>query len=259
MYFIRIGDLMKKILVFVFILILVFPRIVNAQTTLIDLDSAKKLALENARIIKISQHDLNRLRIQMDQAEEIYHREDPYKNWNNAIYNISIFEQEIAELTALLSDPNLSPEEIDEIKVIILRKQMSKAQQEELALYYKSQMPKHPGMASQVKKNWDNAVNKYNDSKVSHEQMLKQFELAIEKMYLNLLEVETAIDLQYKIIELNHINQEITSLKSNLGLGTQVDEESIKANLSKAEKSLTELNNYNKAMKFKLKDLIGLN
>lgn len=226
------------------IALLTMPCFAAGDETVISLQKAKELAKESSRALFVSEVTKDKLGLQAEMAHDVYMSQKSKNTINSYLQVISNLEVEIAAL-----DPVADSARIDEIRGKI-------ANYEQRISTLKAMMPSG-SVAARYKKAWQASDDAYQDMSRVIENMEESIDLAVEKMYYALLDLQNSISLQNKALSNLGTQLKIERLKIDLGLSNKESENSIISQYTMLKNAISDLKSNEALLMWQLNDLMG--
>jgi hypothetical protein len=227
----------KKIFVLVlitFLLNLIFPNIIFADDMLLDLETAKKLALENSKQIKAINLKVDKLELSAEIAS------DAYKDVLYSSYNTLLNEYLSLKKISEAGDHSVDG------RIAALELQMSALKGAD-----------NNETIADLQDSSRDAKNAMKDMKMAREDFEKQLEYTIEKLYIEILKQKKNLLLLEKSYEINSKLLTIEKLKNKLGMSNAAAVNKIAVDVSNIYNSISGLKNVITVLKWQLNDHLG--
>lgn len=211
---------------------------------LITLDNAKELARNNARILRTTEITKDKLGIESEMAYDTYMSKNVKNDINGYINMIGQLKGELVGLNPVADSQRIK--EIEE-KIVVY---------EQIVSNIKVNMPPE-SFVSNYKKSWRATDESYQDMTQVMNNMEKQLDLMVEKLYFALLDLQNTIQLQNKTLLDLGKQLRIERLKIELGLSTKESEQNLIAQYTLLKNAISGLKSNETALIWQLNDLMG--
>lgn len=214
-----------------------------ADTGILTLTEAKELALDKARAMQNLGLNQDKLKIDAKMAYDQYFGTDLSNN-------IDGYNARLKQLQSQLSDPTTNPADIPGINTRI-------AEIEAIVSKLKTALPATEDPSNMLRLQWRATDYAYEDMDRTIQDTEKTLELNVENMYFGIMNIQQAITLQNKNLELLGMQLKIERLKRELGMSTEVDEKGVALQYDLLYKSLDSLKNTRQILAWQFNDLLG--
>lgn len=235
----------KTILLLFLLSIIMLPvQASAAESTIIDIQSARAMAIKNSRSMKNKILALDKKIVEENQKEDAYYGSDLDGLYRHKLDRLKTLQQQLEDLISDGADPALIT-----------------AKQGEISAYEASiNTLKLKMNAGSVEYNKD----KYEDSKYATEDAERakadyeeQLSYQVEQKYSSILQLEAQLELLIKNYELQCKRLEIERIKKELGMSTGSDIEKLAVDVSTLGNILQQSENTLKVAKWQLNDILG--
>ena len=227
-----------------FFILITVPCFAVEQETTITLARAKELARNYARILSTTEITKEKLGVESEIAHNTYMSKNIKNDINGYVHGIAQLYEELKGL-----DPGIDSQRIKEIQEQI-------ATYEQRVSILTQNMPPE-SFVRNYKKAWRTTDEAYQDMTRVINNMEKNLDLTVEKLYFALLDLQSMIKLQNKTL-LNLGKQlRIERLKIELGLSTKESEQSLISQYNLLYKTINDLKSNETALIWQLNDLMG--
>lgn len=224
-----------KFLILLLIFTFVFSSISYAsESNVIDLDTAKKLALANSRQLRTTNLASDKLNVYADQAKEAYN-DLLYSSYNTLLNEYLILKKKQAE-----GDSSVAA------RLATLEVQMD--------------MLKGSNDASTVAELYDkyrDAEDAYDDASQATKDFEQQLNYIVESQYMLILKQEALLKLLEKTYDLQSKQLYIERIKKDLGMNIETNISKLAVDVSNLYNQIKEQKNLLKVLKWKFNDMLG--
>lgn len=224
-----------KFLILLLIFTFVFSSISYAsESNVIELDTAKKLALANSRQLRSTSLASDKLNVYADQAKEAYN-DLLYSSYNTLLNEYLILKKKQAE-----GDSSVAA------RLATLEVQMD--------------MLKGSNDASTVAELYDkyrDAEDAYDDASQATKDFEQQLNYIVESQYMLILKQEALLKLLEKTYDLQSKQLYIERIKKDLGMNIETNISKLAVDVSNLYNQIKEQKNLLKVLKWKFNDMLG--
>lgn len=224
-----------KFLILLLIFTFVFSSISYAsESNVIELDTAKKLALANSRQLRTTNLASDKLNVYADQAKEAYN-DLLYSSYNTLLNEYLILKKKQAE-----GDSSVAA------RLATLEVQMD--------------MLKGSNDASTVAELYDkyrDAEDAYDDASQATKDFEQQLNYIVESQYMLILKQEALLKLLEKTYDLQSKQLYIERIKKDLGMNIEINISKLAVDVSNLYNQIKEQKNLLKVLKWKFNDMLG--
>jgi hypothetical protein len=224
-----------KFLILLLIFTFVFSSISYAsESNVIELDTAKKLALANSRQLRSTSLASDKLNVYADQAKEAYN-DLLYSSYNTLLNEYLILKKKQAE-----GDSSVAA------RLATLEVQMD--------------MLKGSNDASTVAELYDkyrDAEDAYDDASQATKDFEQQLNYIVESQYMLILKQEALLKLLEKTYDLQSKQLYIERIKKDLGMNIEINISKLAVDVSNLYNQIKEQKNLLKVLKWKFNDMLG--
>lgn len=243
----RVNRILKWVLIYTCLFLLIFSVTAYADASMIiDLETAKKLALENNRALAQMKVSVDKTKVGVDTAEDAYTGANAYATWKTQLNEYYRLQDELQELI----DSGAPADEIS-------TKQKRIASLEASISITKTMM--NPSAIEELRDALRDADDAFKDMQRGKEDFEQQLEYTVEQLYTNILKQQNTINMMEKSYELKTQQLFIERIKKDLGLTTTSAIDSLAVEVSSLFSSIRDTKNALKIMQWKFNDMLGRN
>lgn len=240
---------MKRALIAILIITVMLPlmsvRALSVDSdTLLTLKQAKEMALENSRTLQTLQVQKDKLGVTADLAENTYNSTDINSTISGYTGKMKQLKQQIDAL-----DPVGDAAEIAALQANITK-------YEAIVSSLKQNKPSGSTLET-LEGSSRSTANAYEDIARSIEDTEKSLELTVENMFFGLVDLNNSIKSQDKYLEVLSLQLRAERLKKELGMSTDIDEQTAVIQYNSTHKTIAELKGKRDLLTWQLNDLLG--